>query len=164
MEKVVGGKLQGKHVLYMLLSFFGVMVTVNGIFVYFALTSFSGLSVEDSYKRGLNYNKIIATAESQASREWVADLEFESLGNSSGLVTLHLVDKNGEKIRNLNAQATIRRPLGQYEDRSQVMVMTREGFETEIEFEAEGQWDLIVQITGAGYEQPFRLETRIWVK
>lgn len=160
----MSGKLQGKHVLYILLGFFGVMVIVNGIFVYFALTSFSGLSVEDSYERGVNYNKVIASEENQKSRGWKEDLTFDAIGDFRGAVTLGLADKNGAKITGLHAVVTIRRPLGPVEEQTQQLVVSQGRLETEIKFASAGQWDLSFEITGGGFEQPYRLESRVWVK
>ena len=79
-------KIEGRHVFYMLLGFFGVMAGVNAIFVYFALTSFSGISVEDSYLKGLDYNAEIASSKDQASRNWVGDFEFVDLGDKKAIV------------------------------------------------------------------------------
>ncbi len=160
----MSGKLQGKHVLFMLLGFFGVMIAVNMVFVYFALTSFSGLSFEDSYKRGTAYNNEIASANEQAARGWDSNITFEALGEKRGAISLLLLDKNGSKITGLDVLATLRRPVGPYDSHSQKMVATARGLETEIQFEHAGQWDLVFEIKGGGYEQPYRLEKRVWVK
>lgn len=157
-------KIEGKHVLFMLLGFFGVMITVNMVFVYFALTSFSGLSFEDAYKRGAAYNKEISTAQEQAARGWNSDIVFEALGDKRGAILLKLVDKNGAKITGVEVTAILRRPVGPYTPHSQQMVMAPGGLETEITFEHEGQWDLVFDVKGGGYDRPYRLEKRIWVK
>ncbi len=164
METVKGKKLQGKHVLYILLGFFGVMVAVNGVFVFFALTSFSGLSVQDSYKRGLNYNIEIKSAEYQSARGWKVDLGVDALGGNRVLISLKLKDKNGKNISRLGAVATLHRPLGAIKDISQTMLKSKGSFETEFEVDTTGQWDLVIEVAGGGYDQPYRLEKRIWVK
>lgn len=164
METVEGKKLQGKHVLYILLGFFGVMFIVNGVFVFFALTSFSGLSVQDSYKRGLNYNIEIESAEYQSARGWKVDLGVDNLGSNRVHISLEVADKNGNKISGLGAVATLRRPLGADKLISQTMLMSKGEFETEFVLETTGQWDLTIEVVGGGYDQPYRLEKRIWVK
>ena len=40
---IKGKGLTGRHVALMLAAFFGLMFAVNGVFVYFALGSFSGV-------------------------------------------------------------------------------------------------------------------------
>ena len=52
-------ELTGAHVLAGLFAFFGVMLAANGVFVYVATTTFSGLSTDDAYRKGLSYNETI---------------------------------------------------------------------------------------------------------
>jgi len=164
MDVVKVKKLEGRHVLYMLLGFFGVMCAVNAVFVYFALTSFSGLSVEDSYLRGLRYNDEIAASKDQSSREWSSDLYFEGLGDKKAIVSVRLTDRSGKPLTGLVAQLNIRRPTQEGQDRQLTMMPTQEEFQSELEFPFSGQWDLIILVTGGGYETPYRLEKRVWVK
>ena len=53
-------ELKGWHVLLILMAFFGVMFSVNGVFLYHAITSFPGEDVKKSYVQGLNYNDTLA--------------------------------------------------------------------------------------------------------
>ena len=164
MGTVKDKKIEGRHVLYMLLGFFGVMGGVNAIFVYFALTSFSGISVEDSYLKGLSYNEEIASSKDQASREWISDFEFVDLGNKKAIVSLRLSDRDGARLSGVVAQLNIRRPAQDEQDR-QLTMMPRQGeFQSELEFPYAGQWDLSILVTGGGYEAPYRVEKRVWVK
>ena len=61
-------ELKGRHVLMVLCGFFGVMFIVNGFFVYFALSTFSGGDTSDPYRKGLHYNEMLAADERQAER------------------------------------------------------------------------------------------------
>ncbi|MHA1599926.1 MAG: FixH family protein, partial [Alphaproteobacteria bacterium] len=45
--------LTGRHVLIMVLAFFGLVIAANVIFVVLAWQSWSGLSTDDAYRRGL---------------------------------------------------------------------------------------------------------------
>ena len=56
-ETAPRGKLTGWHVLWIMLGFFGLMFTVNGIFLYHAITSFPGEDVKKSYLQGLEIGK-----------------------------------------------------------------------------------------------------------
>ena len=60
--------LEGRHVLMALIAFFGVMLIANGIFVYFAVLTFSGGDTPESYRKGLNYNETIAAGASDRAR------------------------------------------------------------------------------------------------
>ena len=59
-------ELKGRHVLMVLCGFFVVMFVVNGIFVYFALATFSGGDTSNPYRKGLHYNEMLAADERQA--------------------------------------------------------------------------------------------------
>ena len=48
--------IAGRHVLWGLIGFFGVIFAVNAIFVYAAEETFSGGDTSDPYRKGLNYN------------------------------------------------------------------------------------------------------------
>jgi len=60
--------IEGRHVLMALIGFFGVMFLVNGIFVYFAVATFSGGDTSDPYRKGLHYNETLQAADRQAER------------------------------------------------------------------------------------------------
>ena len=49
-------ELTGRHVLYMILGFFGVVLLANVVFVYLAMDTFTGLATEGAYVKGLSYN------------------------------------------------------------------------------------------------------------
>ena len=63
-------QITGKHVLFILFGFFGVMLAVNGVFVHFATATFSGVSTEDAYRKGLHYNETIAAFQVQQATGW----------------------------------------------------------------------------------------------
>lgn len=65
--------LKGWHVLLIMLGFFGLMFTVNGIFLYHAITSFPGEDVKKSYVQGLNYNQTLDQRAQQAQLGWTAE-------------------------------------------------------------------------------------------
>ena len=46
---------------------FGVIVIANGTMMFFAFDSWTGLSTDDSYKRGLVYNESLAERDAQAT-------------------------------------------------------------------------------------------------
>jgi nitrogen fixation protein FixH len=55
-------KKEGKKVLFALLAFFAIFSSVNAFFVYKALSTNTGVVVENAFEQGLNYNDIIAKA------------------------------------------------------------------------------------------------------
>ncbi|MFT6559091.1 FixH family protein [Sneathiella sp.] len=164
MESAIPRKLKGIHVFYMLAGFFGVMFAVNGVFVYFALTSFSGISVQDAYKKGLSYNEEISRFEDQQARGWKTDLVVEILEDKKVFLSLTVSDKQNQKINDIGASLLVSRPAREDQDQLFTMVPTRAGFELETTFAEPGQWDLLITLKGGGFDKPYRVEKRIWVK
>src|SRR5688572_2876208 len=79
--------LRGGHVLAAFLAFFGVIFAVNGVFLYMALSTHTGLVAQEPYRKGLHYNDRIAAAERQQALGWTSDLR---LAPESGALTLAL--------------------------------------------------------------------------
>ena len=157
-------KLEGRHVLYMLLGFFGFMFAVNGVFVYFALSSFSGLSTEDAYAKGLNYNAALAEQEAQTARGWKASLDVVNETDGRVAISLTLVDQDGQAVDIRSATGVLRRPAISGQD-IEVVLMQKEGrAETVLSLPALGNWDLNLVIDAGEFETPFRVEKRLWVK
>ena len=59
--------ITGRHVLIGLIVFFGVMLVANGIFLYTALTTYSGVVSNEPYRKCLNYNERILAEKHQQS-------------------------------------------------------------------------------------------------
>jgi nitrogen fixation protein FixH len=164
MSQTADRKLTGRHVALMLAGFFGLMFAVNGIFVYFALTSFSGVSVSDAYRKGLDYNQELQSKEAQNARGWLHSMAFVQSGDNKGTFHLKLEDQNGQQIADLSVTGVLRRPVREGSDRI-VTFTTGDGvYLADIADLRKGQWDIIVQLVGGGYSEPYRLDKRIWVK
>ena len=157
-------QLEGRHVLYMLLGFFGFMFVVNGIFVYFALSSFSGLSTDDPYAKGLNYNAALAEQEAQNARGWKASLAVMNDAEGRIEISLSLADEEGNPVAMRSATGVLRRPAISGQDIDIVLVQKGDQAETVLSLPALGNWDLNLAIDAGSYEKPYRIEKRIWGK
>ena len=163
MAAVVEKKLEGRHVLYMLLSFFGVMVAVNMVLVYFAVTSFSGLTEKDPYKKGINYNQVIEAREAQKNRNWSVDLAVEG-PVSKTVVTLKITAPDGKVIAAEKVTAVFRHPAKTGLDVEISLSPLADGYTGDVALASAGQWDLYLTVAGGGYDTPYHVEKRIWVK
>ncbi len=47
----------GRHLLYWLLGFFGVMMVANAIFIWLALNTFTGVISKTAYQESITYNQ-----------------------------------------------------------------------------------------------------------
>lgn len=97
--------LGGRQVLMLLVAFFGVILAVNGAFLFFALRTHPGLDTADAYRKGLSYNATIAAAEAERVRGWTGSANLDG-----GVLTVRLADKDGRAVAPTAVEATLRRP------------------------------------------------------
>lgn len=100
-------RLKGWHVLIMMLAFFGVMFTANGIFLYSAITSFPGEDVEKSYLQGLNYNATLESRREQAALGWT--MRAGLVADGAPRLRVELNDRAGAPLSSLAVTALFRR-------------------------------------------------------
>ena len=98
--------IAGRHVLWGLIGFFGVIFAVNAIFVYAAEETFSGGDTSDPYRKGLDYNATLRAAERQAERGWQTEIAYDA---KTGRLALNFVDKSALPI---TASASMPRSAG----------------------------------------------------
>ena len=141
------GQLKGWHVLLIMLAFFGVMFTVNGFFLYSAITSFPGEDVEKSYLQGLNYNQTLEARRAQAELGWTVRAGLA--GDDADRIAVQVTDTDGAPVSRLNVEAKLRRLVTGAED----VVVGLEAasapgsYAADLPDVASGQWDLIVTAT-----------------
>jgi len=154
--------LRGQHVLLGLIVFFGLIFLVNGIFVYYAITTFGGGDSSDPYRKGLHYNDTLAEAARDAERGWQGALSYEA---GAGKLTLDLRDRVGDPISGLHVAATVGRPATDREDRSARFHEIEPGsYAAELKL-APGRWiaQLQSEELSRGGSPSFRLKQRIFV-
>ncbi len=152
--------IDGRHVLFGLLAFFGVMFAVNGVFVYFATTTFSGLSEEHAYQKGLHYNETIAAYKSQRALAWAHHAEI--VGDH---VELRVSDADEKPVSNLEVIGTMRRPATDDEDRTLAFRHAGPGiYVAEVGPFEPGQWQLEAEAKPYGKPQAplYRMTARLW--
>ena len=101
-------KITGRMVLIGFVAFFGVIAAVNGVFMYFALSTWPGLTTEDAYKKGVAYNRTLDEAAVQARLGWRSAVAIDV----SGELVVSLAGKDGAPIQGARVDVTLSRPLG----------------------------------------------------
>lgn len=136
------GYLKGWHVLVILLAFFGVMFSVNGVFLYHAITSFPGEDVKKSYVQGLNYNETLADRAQQAALGWRAEA-----GLQEREIVLRLRDADDTALRHYPVIGELRRMATQDEDVAIVFASGRTGeYSAAADMLLPGQWQLRIRV------------------
>ena len=156
-------RLTGRHVLILLLGFFGCIMAVNGAFVYFATSTFTGLDAPKAYRSGIAYNKSLDDARAQADMGWQAEVAVDRESPETD-IKVTMVDADGQPLQGLAVSATWRRPTQAADDR--VIDLGPDGpgrYAGRIALPGRGNWDLsIVAADDAG--RHFRVDRRVWIK
>jgi nitrogen fixation protein FixH len=101
----------GRHMLIIVLAFFGTIIAVNLVMATFARTSWTGLVVKNSYVASQEFNKKAAEGRAQAARNWHPALELRP-----GTVSFRLNDSAGVSVPLKSVGVTFRRPAYEAED------------------------------------------------
>lgn len=149
-------RFTGKHMLAMMLAFFGVIISVNFYMATRASSSWTGLVVKNSYVASQQYNGELARASEQKARGWHSNVSF-----AAGTLAFTLYDKEGNILTLENATAEIGRPVFEQEDKTlQFMPVSTGGNKIMLHL-AEGIW--FIKITGVVNGNTYRRDIRMSV-
>lgn len=159
-----GQVLKGRHVLIIFLAFFGVIFLVNGIFLYSAISTYTGVVANEPYRKGLDYNARIAADERQKQLGWAAKA---TLDPASGL-TLTLRKADGAPVSGLFVTGVLGRPSTNEFDRKVVLTEQAPGrYVAPTDALSPGAWLVNLEAVwiGAAEKDPvYRMRERLWVK
>jgi nitrogen fixation protein FixH len=156
--------ITGRHVLVMLLTFFGIIFAVNGVFIYSALSTYSGVVAQEPYRRGLQYNARIAAAAKQDELGWREDTRLAGQD-----LTLFLHDAKQAPVAGLDVSGVIGRPST---DRHDIPVALREvqpgQYVAQFDTLDAGAWIITLNASeakpGSGQTIVYRVRKRLWLK
>ena len=135
--------INGRHVLWGMIGFFGIIFAVNGTFVYVALSTWTGADVDNAYVRGLAYNRVLEAAQVQRDLGW--SVSVDSLTARAGTVDLLLSyrDAAGASISGLTVEARFRHPVQRSYDRTVALEDRGLGrYGTRLALPSDGLWDV----------------------
>lgn len=137
-------ELKGRHVLAMILGFFGITIAVNVALAIYAVDTFSGEDVTTPYVRGLEYNRTLAARAAQQSLGWMASIDAVR-EKTGAAISVQIEDRNGQAKDVLMVEATLRRPTDAHLDRTIALVPAGGGYYKAVASGlAPGAWDVIV--------------------
>src|SRR5690606_39718035 len=105
----------GRHAAIILVAFFGVVIGVNMVMASFALSTFGGTVVDNSYVASQHYNEWLARAEAQDRLGWEESVAVDE----SRHVRLTILEE-GAPLQGLRVIATLRHPLRSEEHTSEL--------------------------------------------
>jgi nitrogen fixation protein FixH len=103
----------GWHVLWTLLTALAIVSAVNGIFIYKAVSTYSGDVANEPYRKGLNYNQRIEADERQAQLGWNSQID---LRGDQGPVVVTLRQAGGEPVTGLAVAGEMGRAATRHDD------------------------------------------------
>jgi nitrogen fixation protein FixH len=155
-------RLTGRMVLFCLLSFFGIVIGVNGVLVHEALSTFGGVDTASAYQAGRMFEQDVAMAKAQDARQWRVDAKVTPSADGARL-DVGARDAAGQPLSGMQASAVFERPTDRRLDRNVALVEDAAGrFHGSAEVAA-GQWDLVIELSRQG-ERLFRSRNRVILK
>ena len=156
-------RLTGRHVLFGMIAFFGVVIAVNGVFTWFALDSWTGLAETHSYQKGLAYNDELAAAERQKALGWRSDVRLDG-ATDARTVTIEMRDAGGAPLTGLAVGLRLLRPTHEGLDREVAAAEQAPGIYTaEIDLPEAGRWNVRLDVV-AGNGRSYRMTHEVFVK
>ncbi len=140
-------QLTGKHVLAMLLAFFGVIISVNMLMAYFANSTWSGLVVANGYVASQSFDNDLAKARAQEALGWNVAFTFRK-----DRINLAFADKDGKAIETLTISGDLERTVTDKQDQKLTFTAMGGGVYTAPANLTPGVWE--VEIRGNSDEAP----------
>ncbi|MEQ9328005.1 MAG: FixH family protein [Rhodospirillales bacterium] len=154
--------ITGRTVLIGMIAFFGVIFAVNGVFLYFALGTFPGLTSNRAYLDGLEYNRTLADGERQASLGWKAETGIAVLSDGDEL-KVRILDADGRLVPYLSVTVEIVRPATSDGAQKLDLVASADGHVAAIGRLEPGRW-LVRILAARDGEQVYRVDDEVYVR
>ncbi len=125
----------GRKMLLIMLSFFGIIISVNFFMAYSAVSTFPGLEVENAYVASQEFNE---RAAAQRALGW--SIEFTREGDE---LVLNLQDRNGVEVIPASISAVLGRPTFSGDDITLDFRLVGNEYRAQVEL-APGPWRLFL--------------------
>lgn len=131
----------GRHMLLVVLLFFGTIIAVNVVMAVAASRSWTGLIAKNGYVASQEFNTRLSEAE--AARAWGWRIEADAV---DGRLTIAARDANGAPIHRAVVSVRAERPVSERDDRDVALVAEGGGRWRAAETLAPGLWHVVVEI------------------
>lgn len=142
-----GQILTGRMVLFIFLSFFGIVITANTIMMIVAAHTYDGVQEEGAYRKGRDYNDRLKAARTQKALGWQVDFSHEAQGDRlTRLVSAGFRDANGRPLDHLSVEAEFFSPVEQDHDRRSALISLGNGqYQAVIRLPRAGRWEFRIR-------------------
>ncbi len=149
-------KFTGYHAAAMIVSFFAVVVIVNLVMAQFALSTFSGTVVDNSYVASQKYNDWLAQARTQQAHGWTVSPALRKADKAN--ITITAVD--GAPLQRATMTGIAEHPIGQADPFEISFTQKGSGEFESVETLPAGRWKLKIIITQD--DKDMRVVRDIW--
>lgn len=157
-------RLTGRTVLVCILSFFGVIISVNVTMMTLAIRTLPGTEVESAYQSGLAYNREISAAQAQEARGWRVAAHVARSLDGHGSIDVEARDSNGAAVSGVTFTARLARPADSKADHAVTLIERKGGVYRGVADDvAAGQWDLVIE-ADRGSERLFLSRNRVLLR
>ena len=136
--------ITGRTVLICFISFFGVVFAMNFVMVRVALSTFSGVETESSYKAGLSFKNDVAAAHAQDALHWNVEARLQH--DAERRIVLSARDAQQAPLSGLITEIRLAHPTDKRRDTPIQFVETTPGQFESLTALPEGQWDLVIDL------------------
>lgn len=153
--------LTGRKVLVMIIGFFGVIFTVNGVMMKLAIQTLPGTEVDSAYSASLAYENEIAAAHDQDARGWKVDAHIQRRTAAGTELRIEVRDSSGLPVSGLRFLGRFERPTDRRVDQAVELASAGDGiYLGNAAAIMPGQWDLVLEGV-AGGQRLFLSKNRI---
>tara|TARA_R110000824_G_scaffold211072_5_gene397056 strand:- start:7197 stop:7673 length:477 start_codon:yes stop_codon:yes gene_type:complete len=149
-------KFTGYHAAAMIVAFFAVVVVVNLVMAQFALSTFSGTVVDNSYVASQKYNKWLEQARDQKEYGWTVSPALRKADKAS--ITITTAD--GTALQEATVTGIAEHPIGQSDPFEISFTQAGTGEYQSVQTLPEGRWKLKIVITRD--DKSMRVVQDIW--
>lgn len=144
----------GKHMLAIMVAFFGVIIAVNIGMATLASKTWTGLVVKNSYVASQQFNGHLAAAAEQEKLGWQSGLTYQQ-----GIIEFSLIDKNAKPITLDTIFVEIGRPAFEQQDQTIELTSVAAGkYRAKVALGI-GTWAFSVRAKKG--DDPYRLDIRL---
>lgn len=133
--------ITGRTVLFGMLAFLGLVIAVNGVLVFFAVDSWSGLTTERPFEAGRDHDRELDRAAAQAALGWSSVVTLDPDSGGGQVVEVALTDAAGAPIPGLQVEVALSRPARDDLDRRMALRETAAGrYRAVVTLPLPGRW------------------------
>ncbi|GAA0487602.1 FixH family protein [Parasphingorhabdus litoris] len=156
MEIVEPKKFTGFHATAMIVAFFAVVVSVNMVMARFAISTFGGTVVDNSYVASQKYNEWLEEARKQQAHGWTAS----RITRVQDKVAMTVLQADESALANATITAVAEHPVGRSEPITLNFIENGAGSYISQDALPEGRWKLRVAIIHGGNKMALAQEVR----